>query len=334
VEDLSSIPQEWRELALQRFHLLRPYLEGVRPLRSVASEAAIPYRTALRWVVAYRKCGLRALARKGRRDQGGRRIATSSLVQAIEGLALERPPLPISSIYRQASTIAVALGEPQPSYSVVRRIVRNLPASLLALAHRGSKAYSESFDLIHRREASRPNAIWQVDHVQLDIKLLRDDGSIGRPWLTIVIDDYSRAVAGYYLGFEPPSSLRTALALRQGIWRKGDPHWEICGIPDVLYTDNGSDFTSKHLEQVAADLKIQLVFSTPGKPHGRGRIERFFRTVNEMFLSDLDGYVERRGRKAKLTLDQLEQQFHTFLLEIYHRRPSSEGKLSPKNRWV
>lgn len=76
-------------------------------------------------------------------------------------------------------------------------------------------------DLVHRREALRPNSIWQVDHAQLDIKLLREEGSIGRPWLTIVIDDYSRAVAGYYLGFDPPSSLRTTLALRQGIWRKG-----------------------------------------------------------------------------------------------------------------
>ncbi len=117
------------------------------------------------------------------------------------------------------------------------------------------------------------------------------------PWLTIVIDDYSRAVAGYFIGFDPPSSLRTTLALRQSIWRKGDPHWEVCGIPDVLYTDNGSDFRSRHLEQVAADLKIRLVFSTPGQPQGRGRIERFFRTVNEMFLCDLDGYTARPGRK-------------------------------------
>jgi putative transposase len=124
----------------------------------------------------------------------------------------------------------------------------------------------------------------QVDHAQLDIKLLRDDGSVGKPWLTIVVDDYSRAVAGYYLSFEPPSSLRTTLASRQGIWRKGHPHWAICGIPDVLYTDKGSDFRLKHLEQVAADLKLRLVFSTPGQPQGRGRIERFFRTVNEMFL--------------------------------------------------
>jgi putative transposase len=85
------------------------------------------------------------------------------------------------------------------------------------------------------------------------------------------------------LRFDPPSSMRTALALRQGIWRKGHPHWHICGIQEVLYTDNGSDFTSKELEQVAVDLKIRLVFSTPGKPQGRGRIERFFRTVNSMF---------------------------------------------------
>ncbi len=281
----------------------------------------------------YRKDGLAALARKGRTDQGERRIASTHLIEAIEELALERPPLPISSIHRQACAMAATLKERAPCYWVVRRIVRSLPAGLLTLAHRGNKAYGEGFDLIHRREALKPNSIWQVDHAQLDIKLLRDDGSIGKPWLTIVIDDYSRAVAGYYLGFEPPSSLRTTLALRQGIWRKGDLHWEICGIPDVLYTDNGSDFRSKHLEQVAADLKIRLVFSTPGQPQGRGRIERFFRTINDMFLCDLDGYTARTERKPTLTLSSLEKQFHTFLLEVYHRRPSSEGKLSPKERW-
>jgi transposase InsO family protein len=66
----------------------------------------------------------------------------------------------------------------------------------------------------------------------------RLSGSAARPWLTIVIDDYSRAIAGYYLGFDAPSSMRTSLALRQGIWRKGHPHWQICGVPDILYTDN------------------------------------------------------------------------------------------------
>jgi len=63
--------------------------------------------------------------------------------------------------------MAEALQERNPSYAVVRCIVRDLPASLLTLTHRGNKAYSEGFDLVHRREASKPNAIWQVDHAQL-----------------------------------------------------------------------------------------------------------------------------------------------------------------------
>ena len=123
MQTLSAVPPDSRELALCRFNLLRPYLEGGRPLRSVAQEAGIPYRTALRWVARYRKAGLDAFARKGRNDEGARRFASPQLVQAIEGLALERPPLPISSIHRQAISLAAALGEKKPSYPVVWRIV-------------------------------------------------------------------------------------------------------------------------------------------------------------------------------------------------------------------
>jgi putative transposase len=322
-----------RDLALRRFRLLEPHLQHDRPLRVIASEVAISFRTLQRWVTQYRRFGLVALARKMRGDNGVRRAVSTNLKAAIEGLALERPPLPITSIYRQIKQFAVSTGESTPSYWTVYRVVRDLPEGLLPLAHRGNKAYSESFDLVHRREASKPNVIWQADHAQLDILVFREDGKTAKPWLTIVIDDFSRAIAGYYLGFDPPSSLRTSLALRQGIWRKEHPHWHICGIPEVLYTDNNSDFTSNHLEQVAVDLKIRLIFSTPGKPQGRGRVERFFRTLNEMFLCDLDGYTRRSGRKPGLTLGQLEGLFRTFLLDVYHKRASSEGRLAPSERW-
>jgi putative transposase len=98
VDELSAIPQPSLDIALQRFEMLRPHLEGLRSLRAIASEALIPYRTAVRWASGYRKSGLAALARKGRTDQGDRRLASTQLIQAIEGLALERPPLPISFV--------------------------------------------------------------------------------------------------------------------------------------------------------------------------------------------------------------------------------------------
>ena len=84
------------------------------------------------------------------------------------------------------------------------------------------KVYSESFELIHRREADRSNSVWQADHTLLDIMLLREGGEPAKPWLTVILDDYSRAVAGYFLSFGAPSAAQTALALRQAIWRKQD----------------------------------------------------------------------------------------------------------------
>jgi putative transposase len=52
--------------------------------------------------------------------------------------------------------------------------------------------------------------------------------------LTIILDDDSRAVAGYLLSFAAPSAIQMALALRQAIWRKAQPGWHVCGIPQVL----------------------------------------------------------------------------------------------------
>src|SRR5712692_9843567 len=101
---------------------------------------------------------------------------------------------------------------------------------------------------------------------------LDERGQPARPWFTVVLDDYSRAVAGYALSLHAPSSIQTALALRQAIRRKGDPHWSVRGIPETFYTDHGSDFTSHHLEQVAADLHMAVVFSIAGKPRGRGKV--------------------------------------------------------------
>jgi putative transposase len=336
VDKLAGLTEETRKLAMERFRLLQPHLENNEPLPAVAQAAGIPYRTAHRLVSEYRRFGLAALVRRKRADRGERRSVSVQLKEAIEGLALQKPPLPIAALYRQVLKLSRDLGEKVPSYGTVFNIVRSLPADLVTLAHEGTKAYSDKFELVHRREAAGPNAIWQADHTPLDILLIRSDGEAAKPWLTVVIDDYSRAVAGYFLSFEDPCTLHTCLALRQAIWRKEDSRWTVCGLPEVLYTDNGSDFTSRHLEQVSADLKIQLIFSIPGKPRGRGRIERFFSTVNQMFLCELDGYAPAdrpmRGQ-PKLSLSEFEARFHTFLLDVYHRQDCGETGVPPVERW-
>jgi putative transposase len=286
--------------------------------------------------MCYRKYGLIGLTRDEREDSGRRRALSSTLKELIEALALQKPPLSIAALHRQIARIAKERREPTPNYFVIYRVVRDLPADLVTLAHEGRRAYGESFELIHRRESDRPNAIWQADHTLLDIMLVRDSGKPAKPWLTVILDDYSRAVAGYYLSFESPCAAQTALALRQAIWRKEDPRWHVCGIPEILYSDNGSDFISQHLEQVSADLKVQLVFSTPGAPRGRGRIERFFSTLAQMFLCELPGYLPpKSGMRGKPTLRlvDLDWLLRVFLVDVYHKRVHTETKSPPSERW-
>src|SRR6266702_15135 len=164
MQELSGVSEAARDLAMARFRLIQPYLEERRSLQLVAADANLSFRTAQRWVSQYQKLGLAAFVRKAREDRGARKIVSPKIKAAIEGLALERPPLPISSLCRQVRQFAEATGEPMPRYGTVYSLVREVPTGLLTLAHRGGKAYSEGFDLVHRREAARSNAIWQVDH--------------------------------------------------------------------------------------------------------------------------------------------------------------------------
>jgi putative transposase len=330
---LSSLSDDDRARAFARFQVIRPFLEDGIPLARVAREQRIILRTARRWVKRYRSDGLAGLARKERGDKAQRKLSTG-LQQLIEGLALRKPSLSAAMIHRKAAEAAKNLGERPPSYTVVYRVISKLEPALLTMAHEGTKAYSDRFELVHRREAEAPNAIWQADHTELDILVKDDESNPRKPWLTIILDDYSRAVAGYLLFFTAPSAIQTALALRQAIWRKSQAGWHICGIPQILYTDHGSDFTSQHIEQVVADLKIRLIFSTVAKPRGRGKIERFFRSVSQVFLSGLPGYGPgRTGGSAVLTLPELAQELERYLIHEYLVAPHSETGQAPQARW-
>src|SRR4051812_36049931 len=127
MDELAGLSDEDRKLALDRFRLLKPHLEENQSLQAVARAAGIPYRTAHRWLAQYRLFGLSALARKTRDDRGARRTVSVKVKEAMEGLALQEPRLPIAALYRQVRRLAEGLGETAPSYSVVYDIVRSLP---------------------------------------------------------------------------------------------------------------------------------------------------------------------------------------------------------------
>src|SRR6266567_2797079 len=332
---LTALSAEQQVEAYARFEILRPALEEGVSQAQVARTNHISKSTVQRWMTRYREQGLAGLATKARKDKGKSRRLPQTAIQLVEGFALQTPPRSAAAIHRQVAAIAKEQGWKPPCYERVRQIIQNLSPALVTYAHQGAAAYREEFDLLYRREATHANAMWQADHTTLDVLLLDETGTPAKPWLTAIEDDYSRMIVGYRLSFQESTALTTALALRQAIWRKEDPHWHASGIPTVFYTDHGSDFTSKHMEQVAADLPMELIFSQVGIPRGRGKIERFFRSVDQLLLQDTPGYAPKgsTGVKATLTLPAFEQRFRTWLLSDYHHRVHVETKCKPQERW-
>jgi putative transposase len=331
---LGDLSEAQRRQAMTRFAVLRPYLEGDGPLAQTARDAGVPIRTAERWLTRYRRDGLAGLTRHIRDDAGTHRLPPD-LVTLIEGMGLKKPRLSAALIHRRVAKLARAEGWTVPSYGTVHAILAQLDPAMVSLALDGSATFRDRYELIHRHRAETPNAIWQVDHTMLDILILDEASKPVRPWLTVILDDHSRAVASTLAFIGAPSVLNTCLALRHAIWRKADPVWPVCGVPDMLYVDHGSDFTSHQLDQVAAALRFQIVYSATGRPQGRGKVERLFGTVNTELLPDLPGHLvgATPTTAPRLSLAELDRAVGAFIAGTYNTRVHSETDAAPLAAW-
>ena len=319
--------------------LLRQHLDDGVPLTRLAAHAQVSVRTLQRWAAEYRADSSAAgLQRQARSDRGHRRLP-AELIAVIEALALRRPAPTTTFIHRRVCDLAPERGWAPPSYSSVRSVIAAIDPGLRTLALEGDTAYRDRFELVHRRSAVRPNEQWQADHTLLDVEILEHRGRPVRPWLTVILDDYSRAVAGYTVFLGAPNAEQTALALHQAVRAKPDPRWPVQGLPEVLYSDHGADFTSTRLERVCLDTHIRLIHSRVGVPQGRGKIERFYGTITTEVLPHLPGYIPHGtgGRPTSppaLSLEQLDAVLGRYLIEDYHARVHSETGQAPATRWI
>ncbi|EOH82923.1 Mu transposase C-terminal domain-containing protein [Enterococcus malodoratus] len=331
-DQLANYSDEQRHAAMAKYKMIKSNLDYQKSLAEVSEDEGIPLRTLQRWKKHYLEEGLIGLVHKKRSDSGKIRLEPE-VVSEIERLFFSYRKMSIATIQRKLGDFCSENRLVPPSYSQVYKTIQSLPSSVGVLAHEGEKVYSEMFDLIKIREPKRPNEVWQADHTLLDIEIIDTKGVLKRPWLTIIMDDYSRAIAGYSVSFDAPSAIHTALTLHQAIWTKQDSKWPICGIPEHFYTDHGSDFTSDHLEQVAIDLRINLLFSKVGVPRGRGKIERFFLTVNQLFLESLPGYIGNSDKEERLNFQEFRNKLHHFLIYDYNLKEHSSIKMCPTDKW-
>lgn len=347
----------------QRIEVIQQLLaaQGSEHYGQVQQQAAlklgISVRSLQRLVQAWRKQGVAGLYRQRRRDYG--QVQTSAFWHEFilktyregnrGGRRMSRAQVAVR-VKVQAQELGA---DDYPSHMTVYRLLQPEIDKLAQKQRVRSLGWKGSRLSIKTREGLEiavewSNQVWQCDHTKVDVLVVDQTGEIlGRPWLTTVIDTYSRCIMGFHLGFDAPSAAVVCLALRHAILPKQyssayELHacWGTYGLPQYLYTDGGKDFRSRHLEQVATELGIVLCLRR--KPSDGGIVERPFGTFNSQFFSTLPGYVNSNvterspvaESEACLTLLQLERLLVRYIVDHYNQAIDARmGDQSRIGRW-
>ncbi len=257
-------------------------------------------RTTLdRWIRAYRHGGFQALVPRPR--VVAPRTQTGVLELAFR-LKRERPERTAA----QVREVMVAAGgdRPVPGLRTLQTHLAREGLNVRADGRMPGKVYG-------RFEASVRNELWTGDGLH-GPKLSHN---AARAVLLAFIDDHSRLLVGWRWG-TGEDVFRLEAALRAGLMARG--------VPESILVDRGSAFVSSQLLRGCAVLGVRLIHASPRAATTKGKIERFFRTVRDQFLVEIDDGVE---------LTELNRLFSAWLEVVYHRRVHSETGHSPLERF-
>ena len=337
---------EWNE-ARRRAVVLRPLVEFKHCPRNRAHEAAVELglseRQVYRLIQRLRESGgeLTALLPGG--SNGGRgkqRLAAPReklLHRLIAEIFLTRQKRSAADLVLAIRSESLKAGLAPPSESTIRRRLKTL--SMAEHAQRGEQ-HPETKPIYGVTPISDIPFDWlQIDHTPVDLIIVDpiDRSPIGRPWITVAIDVFSRCIAGFYLSLEAPSATSVGLCLTMVAsdkvpWlqhRDIEARWPIVGKPSRIGVDNASEFHSAAFERGYAQHGIAIEWRPPGLPHFGGVVERVIGTLMQL-VHALPGTTfsnpTQRGdydsdKTACLTLEELERWLAVAITKYYHLRP-------------
>lgn len=308
--------EQKKQIAVFRFGVIADFVTGPRLPRperrrllaeKCARKWTIPFSDRTRigkstvrdWITRYQAGGqkLEALYPKDRSDSGKSRSIDEETAANLVQLRNEMPTATVASVIEAMHR---------------RRLVEPgsvlAPTSVWRLFTRHGLMPSAAAPTVDRRkfEAELPNDIWQSDVMHGPKVMI--DGRRRKTYLIAFIDDHSRLVphGAFYLSENLDAFLH---AFEQALLKRG--------LPRKLYVDNGSAYRSRQLEHICAQLAVAMIHAKAYQPQGKGKIERFFRTVRMQFLPTL---------AADIVLDALNAAWQPWLDGYHQRRHSATGQ--------
>ncbi|PTQ92278.1 putative transposase [Mucilaginibacter yixingensis] len=360
IRALSNLSNAEWEVALKRYYIILPLIDNEPgfTIASVARKSKVTRQTIYRWLERYTQTQSVSSLLKDDTGcpKGTKRIAvdTETIVEEVinsrylnkQKLSLKKATIDVTLKCREA-------GLPVPHYSTVRRRIAQISEEQKLARRYDSSIAGYKYDplLDQFPNADYPLAAVQIDHTKLDILVVDEINRecVGRPWITLAIDVYSRMVVGFYISLDPPGVLGTGLCLSHAILPKElwlsrldvPGKWPCHGVMRSLYMDNAREFRGRSLERSCQEYGIEINFRPVTKPHYGGHIERLMGTVlreihalpGTTFSNIKDRKHYDSEGKACFTLTELEKWVADFIVGVYHQRKHSGIGTTPLARY-
>lgn len=357
--DVEFSDKDWNE-ALRRYEVIKSLVDSssVNAIADLAKKNSIHETTIWKWLKAYRESkSIMALIPKKRGWKLEKSRLPNEVEKAISRMIQEKylnsQKISISKTIEFITAECYRQGISTPHPNTIRRRIETLSEYHKVKFRQGKKIARDQFKAASGvfPNADYPLAYVQIDHTPLDIEIVDEEfrESIGRPYLTLAIDVFSRMIVGYYLSLESPSVTSVGMCITSGILSKKkklqelgvDAEWDVEGIMDSIHTDNGADFRTHHLQRACLKYGINWEYRPIGGAQFGGHIERMLGIVNlEMHILDGTTFenVRKRGNydsaeKACMTLRELEYYTVYWITKVYHLKKHGTLKRPPAQMW-
>jgi putative transposase len=271
------------QIALFRYSVIGSLISGEllfgdlqKRIRELASRKySIPYSKRTRigagtieeWLYAYRYNSFEGLKPKPRSDRGKTRTLDEQAIKAIHDYKQQHPRAPVRLVINKLKEEKIIADQQMPLSTVYRFLRFSMPKRKSPVTGKEQKRFAHRF----------PNDCWQGD-VMHGLYIKESGDTAKKTYLVAFLDDATRLIVGAQFFFSEAvvnikEVLRTAILTY--------------GVPSKLYLDNGRNFCADDIEIACASMRCALIHSTAYYPEGKGKIERFFRTVRDQFLSML-----------------------------------------------
>ena len=359
-EDIGSYTQSQFQEIQKKYLAIKPLLHDNITRDEIIKHAEkinIHYTTLYRWLKRYRSTGtlLGLLPKPSGRRKGETRLdyATEEIMQEIINtyyLSKQRPS--IQSVINKVFIECKKRDIKPPSKNTIRNRIHKLSEYEVLKKHGNRKLARTKYEPAPGSfQADYPMQLVEIDHTQVDLILVDDEHRepIGRPWITVAIDIYSRMIVGYYLTLNPPSVTSVAMCVTNIVLPKEnllleldiDSNWDVWGFPETIHVDNGADFRAEAIKAAGLAHGINIEFRPVGRANFGGHIERVIGTLMKAVhsipgttFSNIKERSEYDSEKhASMTFKEFEKWLVTFITKIYHKRKHEGIGMSPEQLW-